>query len=91
MEQSKHHDKQENFKEHWEHVRVTSRQQDEGQQGGEAAVEHRHAHVHNGGLGPLLPCAGHSQEGVADVNTEKFVDNLSNVRGEKLSLFCQIQ
>ena len=53
-------------------MRVTSRQQDEGKQGGEASVEHRHAHVHYGRLGPLLSRAWHSQEGVADVDTEKF-------------------
>ena len=53
---------------------VAPRQQDEGQQGGEASVEHRHAHIHDGRLGPLLPCAWHSQEGVADVNTEVWVD-----------------
>ena len=51
---------------------VTPRQQDEGKQGGEASVEHRHAHVHYGRLGPLLSRAWHSQEGVADVDTEKF-------------------
>ena len=85
MEQSKHHDEQENFKEHWEHMRVAPRQQDEGQQGGEASVEHRHAHIHYGRLGPLLPCAWHSQEGVTDVDTEAWLDILSNAREEEIN------
>ena len=49
-------------------MRVTSGQEDECQQSGESSIEDGNAHVYDGHLGPLLPGAGHGEEGVADVD-----------------------
>ena len=50
-------------------MRVAPRQEDECEQSGESSIEHSHAHVHDGCPSALLPCAGHGEEGVADVDT----------------------
>ena len=68
VEQSKDYNKKENFEEHWEDMRVAPRKEDECKQGGEPSIEHCHAHVYYGCPSSLLPCAGHGEEGVADVD-----------------------
>jgi len=64
----KEHDEQEDLEEGAEDVGVAADEEDEGDEGGDAAIEHGRAHVHHGSVGSLFLGAGHGQEGVTDVN-----------------------
>ena len=67
VEQTKDDHQEEDLEEGGEHVRVAGGEKDEGDKGGDAAVEDGGADVHQGGGGSLPPAAGHREEGVADM------------------------
>jgi hypothetical protein len=67
VEQAKYHHQEEDLEEGGEHVGVAGDKQNEGDEGGDSAVEDGGANVHQGGGGSLSPAAAHCEKGVAYV------------------------
>ena len=64
----KEDDEQEDLEEGAEDVGVAADEEDEGDEGGEAAIEDSRAHVNQGRVSSLSFASGYGQEGVADVH-----------------------
>ena len=68
MEQAEEHNEEEDLEEGEEKVGVAAEEEDEGDEGWEAAIEDSRAHVNQGRVSSLSFASGHGQEGVADVH-----------------------